>query len=83
MPRQKRKDNEGRVLQKGESQRKDLTYQYRWTDARGRRNTVYATTLESLRKKERRVQLEEGLGLDYAAGGITVVELVERYIQLK
>lgn len=83
MPGKKRKDSEGRVLQKGESQRKNLTYQYRWTDALGRRNAIYATTLEALRKKERRVQLEEGLGLDYSAGGITVVELVERYIKLK
>ena len=83
MPGKKRKDSEGRVLQKGESQRKNLTYQYRWTDALGRRNMVYATTLEALRKKERRVQLEEGLGLDYSARGITVVELVERYIELK
>ena len=29
----RRKDNKGRVLRTGESQRKDLIYQYRYTDA--------------------------------------------------
>ena len=33
----KRKDNKGRVLKTGESQRKDLIYQYRYTDSRGKR----------------------------------------------
>ena len=29
---ERRKDNKGRVLKEGESQRKDGLYQYRWTD---------------------------------------------------
>ena len=44
----KRKDKKGRVLRTGESQRKDLTYQYRYTDITGKRRTVYAPTLEEL-----------------------------------
>ena len=32
----KRKDKKGRVLRTGESQRKDLTYQYRYTDSGGK-----------------------------------------------
>ena len=31
----KRKDKKGRVLRTGESQRKDLTYQYRYQDVTG------------------------------------------------
>ena len=34
---EKRKDNKGRILRTGESQRKDLIYQYRYTDIRGKR----------------------------------------------
>lgn len=32
----RRKDKKGRVLKDGESQRKDGTYQYRWTDRYGK-----------------------------------------------
>ena len=35
-----RKDQKGRVLKTGESQRKDGIYQYRYTDVRGKRQTV-------------------------------------------
>ena len=37
---EKRKDSKGRVLRTGESQRKDLNYQYRYTDVTGRRRTL-------------------------------------------
>ena len=33
---ERRKDNKGRVLKEGESQRKDGLYQYRWTDKFGK-----------------------------------------------
>ena len=79
----KRKDNRGRVLKTGESQRKDLIYQYRYTDSCGKRHTVYAPTLEGLRKKEEEINRTEIDGASYHDGGITVVELLERYIGLK
>lgn len=34
----RRKDNKGRVLQKGESQRKDGSYVYQYTDLQGKEN---------------------------------------------
>ncbi len=34
---EKRKDNKGRILKTGESQSKDLIYQYRYTDIHGKR----------------------------------------------
>ena len=37
-----RKDAKGRVLKAGESQRKDGIYMYRYTDIRGKRQSVYA-----------------------------------------
>ena len=79
----KRKDNKGRLLKTGESQRKDLIYQYRYTDFRGKRQTIYASDLQELRKKEKEIQKQVDDGLDYEAGQITVVELLEKYINLK
>ena len=38
----KRKDKKGRVLWTGESQHKDLTYQYRYTAPSGKRHTANA-----------------------------------------
>lgn len=38
----KRKDKKGRVLRTGESQHKDLTYQYRYTAPSGKRHTANA-----------------------------------------
>lgn len=41
----KRKDNKGRVLKTGESQRKDGQYMYRYTDILGKRRTIYSWRL--------------------------------------
>lgn len=79
----KRKDNKGRVLKTGESQRKDLIYQYRYTDCRGKRQTIYAPTLQELRQKEKEIQKQVDDGIDYEAGQITVIDLLEKYISLK
>lgn len=79
----KRKDNKGRLLRTGESQRKDLTYMYRYTDMRGKRQCVYADDLNKLREKEKKIQLDTLQGLDISGGGITVIELVERYVSLR
>ena len=50
---QRRKDSKGRVLKDGEQERKQGNYMYRWTDAFGVRQCIYAKTLEELREKER------------------------------
>lgn len=52
---EKRKDHKNRVLRTGESQRKDLTYMYRFNDANGKRRTIYASTLQELREKEQKI----------------------------
>ena len=79
----KRKDSKGRILRTGESQRKDLTYQYRFTDASGKRQSVYAKDLQELRKKEAAIQKDIDDGILYCEGKITVVDLLERDIALK
>ena len=80
---EKRKDNKGRILRTGESQRKDLTYQFRYTDVTGKRRTVYANDLQELRKKEKAIQKDVDDGIKYCEGNVTIIELLERYIALK
>ena len=53
---ERRKDNKGRVLKEGESQRKNGMYDYRWRTSNGKRHSVYAKTLEELREKEKAIQ---------------------------
>lgn len=78
----KRKDKNGRVLNKGEHQRKDLVYQYRYKDVYGKEKYAYSSDLDELRRMEKKIQNDLERGIDYAAGNITVLELVERYIGL-
>ena len=76
-------DKNGRVLKTGENQRKNGTYEYRYSDVRGKVRSVYGKTLEDLRRKEETIQRDIADGIDYAAGDITVSELVDRYMNLK
>ena len=78
----KRKDNKGRVLHQGESQRKDGTYMYRYTNIFKKRITVYATTLQELREKEKEV-LTSDPHMQSKESNITVIQLAERYCALK
>ena len=50
-----RKDNKGRNLRTGESQRSDGRYMYRYKDEiTGKRITIYDMDLASLREKEKK-----------------------------
>lgn len=62
---ERRKDSKGRVLKKGESERKDGRYQYRYNDAFGTRKTVYANGLNELRDLEKQIEKDIGDGIDY------------------
>lgn len=79
----KKKDNKGRILKDGESQRANGTYDYRYTDIHKKRRCIYAKSLAELRKKEDEIRRDIADGIDYAAGEITVSELVDRYINIK
>lgn len=80
---EKRRDNKGRILKTGESQRKNLVYQYRYKDIQGKRKTIYAPDLQILREKENEIQKAFHDGIDYSSGNATVIELLERYVSLK
>lgn len=47
----KRTDSNRIVLRKGEGERPNGTYVYRWADIYGKRKSVYAQTLDELREK--------------------------------
>jgi len=79
----KRKDLKGRVLKTGESQRKDGTYQYRFTDHCGKRQTIYANTLVELRDKEEYFSKLNKSCVDFSMQKITVAELIGIYIDGK
>ena len=68
MPRKnntaKRKDSKGRLLRTGEGQRKDGTYDYRYTDKDHNRHSIYAPTLEELRRKVDELNACKTLGME-------------------
>lgn len=72
---EKRKDNKGRILRTGESQRKDLIYQYRYTDIRGKQ-TVYSSDLKELREKEKEIQKLLDDGIDYLPKNLRRVTVI-------
>ena len=78
-----RKDNKGRVLKTGESQRKDGRYMYRWT-IEGKEKSVYASTLAELREKERQIQRDLEDNIDtLKSNSITLNAMFEKYIATK
>lgn len=79
----KRRDNKGRVLRTGESQRKDGRYMYRWTVG-GKEKTVYALNLAELREKELQIQNDVQDGIDgQKAINISLNDMFEKYMQGK
>lgn len=76
---ERRKDNKGRVLRKGEVQRKDLTYMYRYKDLDGNRKSIYGKTLDELRKKEEEINKDLSLGI-YTTEW-TLNQLFDRYLE--
>lgn len=91
-----RRDNKGRKLFNGESQRKDGKYEYKYHDAWGKRKTVYSWKLTptdrvpsgkhddvSLREKIKQIQKELNSNITPDGGNFTVLELVEKYISQK
>ena len=65
---QTRKDLRGRVLRKGESQRRsDERYVYTYTDPLGRGKYVYAQDLVTLWEKEAQLMKDQMDGLDIYA----------------
>lgn len=79
----KRKDKDRIVLRKGESQRKDGNYDYRWTTRDGKRHSVYAKTLEELRAKEEEILRDKCNGIKTETRYVTINDVFEVWKQLK
>lgn len=80
---EKRKDNKGRILRTGESQRKDGRYQYRFQTKIGKRKVIYAVTLNELREKEKLVakDLDDNINID--GSKMTLNQLFDTFMGLK
>lgn len=92
----RRKDNRGRVLNDGETQRTDGRYAYQYTDMLGNRKSIYSWKLLqsdrmpsgkradlSLREKEKQIFADLNSGIVPCGGNMTVLQLVEKYISQK
>ena len=76
-----RKDNKGRALRKGESQRTDNRYVYSYSDPFKKRRFVYAKDLQTLRQKEEDLIKNQLDGLDvYVACSATLYFEFEWYL---
>lgn len=79
----KRKDNKGRILQSGEYQRKNGTYEWRYKDADHKQKAVYAETLKDLREKKKDILRDLMDGIRTAEAGQTLSELVNKNNRLQ
>lgn len=93
---EKRRDNKNRILRTGESQEADGRYRFRYTDANGKRKSVYSWRLVAtdslpygkrdnlpLREQEKIINrdLEDDILPD--GGGLTVLQLSKKYVATK
>ena len=79
----KRKDKDRIVLRKGECQRPNGSYDYRWTDQFGKRHVIYGKTLEELREKEREVDRDISDGIKAEKRNTTINELFDLWCHIK
>ena len=88
---EKRRDSKNRILHAGESQRKDGRYAFKYTDALGKQQFVYAWKLVptdktpagkrddlSLREKIKEIQKDIDDGIDAVGKKMTVCQLYEK-----
>lgn len=91
---EKRKDNRGRLLKDGESQRNNGQYIYQYKDTDGQRKVVYSWRLvptdvtpngkkHDLSLREKKSQIHDMLRNGIVTNNITVAELIEMYIAQK
>ncbi len=79
----RRLDKSRIALKKGETQRADGTYDYRWTSADGKRHSIYAKTLDELREKEAQIQIDVFEGIRADKRNLTVNDVFEMWCELK
>ena len=79
----KRKVKDRIVLRKGECQRPNGSYDYRWTDQFGKRHVIYGKTLEELREKEKEVDRDISDGIKAEKRNTTINELFDLWCHIK
>lgn len=77
-----RKDSKGKVLNKGESQRNDGRYVYRWKDYTGKQKQIYAKTLNELRQLEKDIIYQTSVGLSLDLNN-TLNSIIEKWLKVK
>ena len=80
---EKRKDNKGRNLQKGESQRKDGRYYFQYKDSLGKAKVVYSWDLAELREKEKQIKKDLADGINETSSKMSLNQLFDVYLSLK
>lgn len=93
---EKRRDNKGRILQKGESQRSDNRYMFRYTDIFGKTQTIYSWRLVrsdsvpygkrdngALRDLKKQILRDLNDGIAPNGNEYTVLDLVKKYVSQK
>lgn len=80
---ERRKDNKNRILKDGEYQRSNGTYEYKWSDRRRKRHSIYAPTLAELRKKEDDIKRDALDGIRISEKNLTINDLYELWIKVK
>ena len=78
----KRKDSKGRVLQKGESQRSDGLYVYRYTNRYQKRISIYASSLRELREKEQEISVNQYFGVEDHPNDLKLIDIIDRHREL-
>lgn len=79
----KGRDKDRIVLRKGECQRANGSYMYRWLDDVGKRQTIYAKTLEQLREQEDSIEKDRLDQIKTEARFTTLNDVYELWVQLK
>ena len=79
----KRYDKKHRLLRTGETERADGYYVYRWTARNGKRNSITASTLEELRKKEELINRDVSDGIRADVQNITLNDIYDLWKYLK
>lgn len=77
-----RKDSNGKVLNKGEIQRKDGSYMYRYNDVTGERVTIYAPNLNLLREREKQAAINNIIGVS-SKRSITLNDMISKTFEIK
>lgn len=79
----KRLDTNRILLKKGEGQRANGTYHYRYVTRDGKTHSIYAKTLEELREKETKIVVDTYEGVRTDGNSLTVNDMFDRWCELK